>query len=327
MTLLLKSFLAPALALCVVCAWAPAALAQEWPNRPIKIIVPYPPGGAGDMVPRVIGQRLAKFLGQPVLVENRAGGDGLIGSDTIAKAAPDGYTIGVSTPGPVVIGKRLFPRIAYDPQKELVPVALTYETPFVLVVGGSSGLKTIGDVVTVAKSKPGALNAAIPSYGSLQHLLTEMMKSKMGLDIAIIPYKGGAAAATDVAGGQVEMTWGALPNVLALVRSGRLRALAVSSARRTPLLKDVPTLAESGWPTLVASNWNGLMAPAGTPDAILERLNRDVTRILGQPDVVEQLDKMGVSGLTGTRAEVAAFLASEEQKWAEVIRASNIKPE
>ena len=306
---------------------ATLAGAQAWPSRPIKIIVPFPPGGAGDVVPRIIAQRLTTVLGQPIVVENKTGAEGLIGVDAVAKAAPDGYTIGVATSGPVVIGKRLFPNIPYDPKKDLIPIVLTYETPFVLVVKTDLPAKTTAELFDLAKKQPGKLNVAIPNNGSIQHLLTEMMKSTIGVQMLNIPYKGGGPAATDVAGGQVDLTWGALPNVISFIRAGKMRALAVSGEKRTPLLKDVPTLVEQGWPTLVATNWNGLIAPAGTPAAIVDRLNREINAILAAPDVTEQFATMGVSALGGSKAQFATLLEEEEKKWAEVIRKADIKPE
>ncbi len=306
---------------------AVAAGAQSFPSKPIRIIVPFPAGGAGDVVPRVIGQHLQRTLGQPVVVENKTGAEGTIGVDAVAKAPPDGYTLGVATSGPVVIGKRLFPNIPYDPKKDLVPLILTYETPFVLVVNPNSPAKSAPELFALAKKSPGKLNAAIPNNGSIQHLLTEMMKSTVGLEIANIPYKGGAPAATDVAGGQVDLTWGALPNVIGLIKGGKLKALAVSSRGRTPLLPDVPTLAELGWPELVATNWNGLIAPAGTPAATLDLLNKEINAILLLPEVQQKFSEMGVTALGGTRQQFAQLLAEEEKKWAAVIVKSNIKPE
>ena len=312
---------------CLLAIGAPSVFGQTWPAKPLRIIVPFPAGGAGDVVPRIIAQKLAPILGQPVLVENKTGAEGMIGVDAVAKSPADGYTLGVATSGPVVIGKRLFPNIPYDPKKDLVPVVLTYETPFVLVVPASSPAKTLAQLFDMAKKKPGVMNIAIPNNGSIQHLLTEMMKSTVGINISNVPYNGGGPAAIDVAGVQVDMTWGALPNVIALVNSGRLRALAVSGEKRDPLLKDVPTLVESGWPTLVATNWNGLIMVTGTPPAVIERLNREIRAILVLPEVSEQFEKMGVVAIGGTREQFAALLEREERKWAEVIRAANIKPE
>ncbi len=308
-------------------AAATAAGGQSYPTKPIHIIVPFPAGGAGDLVPRVIAQHLQQRLGQPVIVDNKTGAEGMIGVDAVAKAAPDGYTLGVATSGPVAIGKLLFPNIPYDPQKDLVPLILTYETPFVLVVNPNSPAKSLADLFALAKKSPGKLNAAIPNNGSIQHLLTEMMKTTVGLDIVNIPYKGGAPAATDVAGGQVDLTWGALPNVIGLIKGGKLRALAVSGSARTPLLPDVPTLVEQGWPQLVATNWNGLIATAGTPPAVLDKLNGEINAILALPEVKQKFAEMGVTPLGGTRAQFASLLADESKKWGEVITKSNIKAE
>jgi tripartite-type tricarboxylate transporter receptor subunit TctC len=217
-------------------ALSSTASAGTWPEQPLRIIVPFPAGGAGDLVPRIIGESLSKSLGQPVIVENKPGAEGAIGVNAVAKAKPDGYTLGVATSGPVVIGKRLFTNLPYDPKKDLAPVGLTYETPFVLAVPASSSVKTLTDLFDMAREKPGTLNIAIPNSGSVQHLLSEQMKNVAGLDILNIPYKGGGPAAIAVATGEVDMTWAALPNVTNLIDAGKLRAIAVSSAQRNALL-------------------------------------------------------------------------------------------
>ncbi|MDB5848345.1 MAG: hypothetical protein JWP29_2097, partial [Rhodoferax sp.] len=280
-----------------------------------------------DVVPRIIGQQLEVALKQPVLIENKAGAEGTIGIAYVAKAPADGYVLGVATSGPIVIGKRLFPNISYEPRKDLVPLVLTYETPFVLVVGPSFKGSTLQDFFAYARQNPGKLNGAIPNSGSVQHLLTEMMKTTVGINTANIPYKGGGPAVTDTAGGQVDFTWAALPNAIAFINAGKLRALAVSGATRDRLLPSVPTLAESGWPTLVATNWNGLVAPAGTPQPVLDQLNREINAALEKKEVLDKFSQMGVSPLGGSQAAFRALLDAEEVKWAAVIKAANIQPE
>lgn len=316
----------PALAGCFMALAASVAPAQTWPSKPVRIIVPFPAGGAGDIVPRIIGERLSEVWGQAIIVENKAGAEGAIGVNAVAKANPDGYTLGVATSGPVVIGKRLFPNLPYDPKTDLAPVVLTYQTPFVLIVPPTSPAKSLSDLLQLAKQNPGKLNIAIPNSGSVQHLLSEQMKSVTKIDITNIPYKGGSPAAIAVASGEVDMSWAALPNVMSLIKAGRIRALAVSSEQRDPLLKDVPTVGEQGWPMLVAINWNGLIAPAGTPEAVLEKLNKEINAIMAQPEVARQFSQMGVSALGGTRQQFSSLMSNEEQKWNKVITAADIKP-
>lgn len=301
------------------------ALAADWPASPVRFVIPFPAGGAGDVVPRLIAQHLGPKWGQPVVVENRPGADGIIGVDVVAKSQPNGYTVGVATSGPVAVGKALFPGLPYDPVADLAPVILTYETPFVLVVPAASPYKSLADLFEAAKARPGRLNVAIPNSGSVQHLLTEQMKSDNGLDIANIPYKGGGPAATAVAAGEVDMTWGALPNVVGLLQAGRMRAIAVSSAQRAALLPEVPTVGEQGQPRLVSTNWNGLIVPRRTPEAVVEKMNADINAILAMPAVIKQFQDMGVTPLGGSRAAFAKLLKDEGQKWGRVIRARGIK--
>lgn len=304
-----------------------AARAAAWPARMVRLIVPFPPGGAGDLVPRVIGERLEKIWRQPVVVENRAGADGVIGMDAVAKSPADGYTVGVASSGPVVIGKRLFLNLPFEPATDLVPVILTYETPFVLIVPAGSPLQRIDDLVAAAKARPDRLNVAIPNRGSIQHLLTEQMKGDAGIALSNIPYKGGGPAAVAVAAGEVDLSWGALPNVLGLARAGRVRAIAVSGRQRTALLPDVPTVREQGHPAWTSTNWNGLVVPKGTPQAVVAAMNASIADVLREPAVVQRLQEMGVEPLGGTPAQFAQLLRQEEAKWARVIEARGIRPE
>ncbi|QHE85028.1 Bug family tripartite tricarboxylate transporter substrate binding protein [Hydrogenophaga sp. BPS33] len=316
-------------ALACAAASAPwgAAIANAWPNRTLRVIVPFPAGGAGDLVPRIIGERLEKMWQQPVIVENRTGADGIIGMNAVAKAPGDGYTLGVASSGPVVIGKRLFPQLPFDPNKDLKPVSLTYETPFVLIVRTSAPWKTLEEVITAARKAPGQINIAIPNRGSIQHLLTEQMKGDAGVEMANIPYKGGGPAALAVASGEVDMTWGALPNVVGLVQGGRVRAIAVSSAQRARLLPDVATVGEQGQRQWTCANWNGLVMPGDTPSAIVATANAAITQALREPAVVQRFREMGVDPLGGTPERFAQLLREEGVRWARVIDARGIKPE
>ena len=239
------------------------ALAQTYPARSIRVIVPYPPGGGTDLAARLISQKLTENLGRTVIVENRAGANGNIGTEAMAKAAADGYTLGMATPGPVTAGKTLYPSLPYDPERDLAPVILVNASPNVLCVHPSVLARSVKELIALAKS--GKLHISASTIASVQHLLAEMLNHATGVRMEVITYKGGAQAATDVVGGQIEALWSVLPVVLPFLQNARLRILAVASEKRTALLPQVPTMGESGWPTVVATAWNGVVAPAGTP--------------------------------------------------------------
>jgi tripartite-type tricarboxylate transporter receptor subunit TctC len=237
-----------------------AAFAESYPARPIKLIVPYPAGGGTDIAARWIGQKLSEALHQQIVVDNRAGANGNLGTNVIAKAAPDGYLIGMATPGPVTVGRSLYPDLPYDPQRELIPIALANESPIVLVVNPSVAAKSLQELIVLAKAKPGALTAALVSTGSVPHLLTEMLKAAAGINVLNVPYKGGGPAAMDVVSGQVDMLFSVLPLVLPYITSGQLRAIAIASEARSALLPDIPTVKESGFSQVV-----GLRGTASWP--------------------------------------------------------------
>jgi len=297
-----------------------------YPGKPVRIIVPFPPGGGADVAARIVGQKLGESFGRPTIIDNRAGADGNIGTDVIAKSAPDGHTIGIAAPGPVSIGRRLFPQLPYDPERDLVPVALIYETALVLVVHPTLPVRTVKELVALAKSRPGQLNAALPSTGSIQHLVTEMMRMAAGIRIENVAYKGGAPATTDVAAGQVELAWSVVSIAAPYLQSGRLRGLAVAGSARASLLPDVPTMTEAGFPAVVASNWNGMVAPAGTPKEIVARLNQEIARALNARDTLERFATLGFTPLGGTAEEFAAFLRADTEKWGKVIADAGIRP-
>ncbi len=308
----------------VVCA---TAFGQTYPTKPIKIIVPYPAGGGTDIAARWIGQKLGERLSQPVIIDNRPGANGNIGTDLIAKAAADGYTIGMATPGPVTVGRSLYPKLSYDPERDLVPIILANDSPIVLVVNPAVSAKSMQELVALAKQSPGKLTAALVSTGSVPHLLTELLKSAAGIDILEVPYKGGSPAATDVMGGQVDMFFSVLPLVLPHISAGKLRAIAVASEKRSALIPDVPTMREAGYPQVAGSAWNGIVAPAGIAPDIVDKLNAEIAKVLEATDTRAHFDAMGMEAGSGSPESFARFLHAESQKWATVVKAAHITAE
>lgn len=309
----------------LLAACANPALAQTYPLKTIRVIVPYPPGGGTDTAARLISQKLAESLGRSVVVENRAGANGNTGTDAIAKAAPDGYTLGLATPGPVTAGKSLYPNLPYDPERDLVPVILVNASPNVLAVHPSVPARSVNELIALAKARP--LRAGVSTIASVQHLLAEMLNRAAGIRMEIISYKGGAQVATDVVGGQIESLWSVLPIVLPFIQSGRLRALAIASEQPSALLPGVPTMGAAGWPAVVATAWNGVVVPAGTPRNIIELLNVEIGRSLQTPDIKERFAAIGMEPIGGTADAFGAFLRAETAKWAGVIKAANIRIE
>ena len=301
------------------------ALAQAYPIKSIRVIVPYPPGGGTDLAARLISQKLTESLGRPVIVENRAGANGNIGTEAMAKAAADGYTLGMATPGPVTVGKTLYPSLPYDPERDLAPVILVNASPNVLAVHPSVPARSVNELIALAKTRP--LHMGASTIASVQHLLAAMFNHAVGTRMEIITYKGGAQAATDVVGGQIEALWSVLPVVLPFMQNARIRILAVASEKRTALLPQVPTMGEAGWPTVVATAWNGVVAPAGTPRNIIDVLNTGIARSLQAPDVRERFTASGLEAIGGSPEEFSAFLRAETAKWAKVIKAANIRVE
>jgi len=301
------------------------AFSQAYPARSIRVIVPYPPGGGTDTAARIISQKLAESFGRTVIVENRPGANGNTGTDAMARAAPDGYTLGMATPGPVTAVKSLYPNLPYDPERDLTPVILVNASPNVLAVHPSVPARSVKELVALARIRP--IREGVSTIASIQYLLAEMLNRATGIKMEIIAYKGGAQVATDVVGGQIESLWSVLPVVLPFIQTGRLRALAVASEKRTALLSNVPTMGESGWPSIVATAWNGVVAPAGTPRNIIDALNAEIERSLQAPDVKERFTAIGMEAIGGTPEEFGSFLQAETAKWAKVIKAANIKVE
>lgn len=307
-----------------------AARAQDkWPGKPITYIVPFPAGGTTDVLGRLIGQKLGAALGTTIVVDNRGGAGGGLGSEIAARAAPDGYTLLGGTVSSHAINVSLYPKLGYDPIKSFTPITLIGTNPVVLVVNQASPYKTLADIVAAAKAKK-PLSSASAGSGTSQHLALELLKWKAGVDITHIPYKGSGPAIQDVIGGQVDMMFDTSVVAGPHIDSGKLRAIAVSSARRLPSMPNVPTVAESGVPGLAdyeVTSWQAIFAPAGTPKAIVDRLHAEIGKIMKEPEIQERIAKLGMQGADLTIEQIAAFQKAEVAKWAAVIKAANIKLE
>ena len=296
-----------------------------WPARPVRIVVPFPPGGTTDFVARLVGTELAKALGQPVVIENKPGAGTVIGVDTVAKAAPDGYSF-VCVANSFAANQTLVRKLPYDTLKDLRPVALMGMSEHVLATHPGSGLKTLADLRDQATARPGTLSFASFGNGTSAHLSGEMLKLQMGLDIVHVPYKGQGPALTDLLGGQVTMMFGNWPEFRGHVEGGKLVALGMATAQRSQYAPNIPTLAEQGV-AIESNSWNGLLAPAGTPDAVVQRVNAEVNRALAGPVVTEAFRKGGIASLSGSPERFAVFVQSEIAKYGDVIRKANIQIE
>ena len=301
------------------------AIAETWPTRPIRFIVPFAPGGGGDVVGRIIGQRMSEQLGKPLIIDNRAGGGGTLGCELAAKAAPDGYTLLLGNVGPIAVGPALYPKLAYDPVRDFAPVTMIASFPNLLVANPGLPFKTVPELVAYAKSRPGTLNFASAGAGTSTHLAGELFKSVAGIDVVHVPYKGGAAAMTDIIAGQVAYYFGTMPSSMPLAKAGKLRALAVTSLTRSPAAPEVPTIAESGYPKFETAAWYGLMFPTSTPREIVARTNAATMVVLALPDIRERLVHEGSEPLGSTPAQFGAYIKAEIAKWSGVVKAANLK--
>jgi len=306
-------------------AVASAAFAQAWPTKPIRFIVPYPPGGTSDILARTIGEKLGTALGQTIVVENKPGANGNVGADYVAKASPDGYTFLLADIGAIAISPSVYPSLPFDPVKNFTPVTMVAYSPHILVVHPSVPAKSVAELVALAKSKPGKLNYAASSTGSAPHLAGVEFASRAGIDWAYIPYKGGAQAITDVVGGQADVLFNGMLATYPHVKSGKLRILAVSSANRLPSIPDVPTVAESGYAGFETGSWQGILAPPGTPRDIVAKMNAEVGKILATPEMKERLAGQGAEVRVTTPAELGTFIARERDRWAKVVKESGVK--
>jgi tripartite-type tricarboxylate transporter receptor subunit TctC len=301
------------------------ALVQGYPNRPIRFIVTFPPGGSTDLVARAIAPRLSERLGQQILVDNRPGAGGSIGMDMVAKAAPDGYTIGLGAAGALAVNVSLYSRMPFDPVKDLTPVCMVAMIPFLLVAHPSVPANSLGELLTLAKAKPGQLSLGHGGNGTAMHLSGELLRLMAGVDFAQVPYKGSGPAATDVIAGQLPLAVVDVPSALAQVKAGRLKALGVTTAQRIFAAPEIPTLAESGVPGYESTGWFGVVAPAGTPPGIVARLNAEIVSALKDPVIRDRVLAAGAEPAPGTPEEFAALIKSEIPKWARVIKVAGVK--
>ena len=309
----------------VTLAAGPAA-AQTYPNRPVKIIVPFAPGGPTEFIIRLTADRLTAMLGQPFVIENRPGGaGGTVGAKSVASADADGYTLLFSSPGPLVTAAAVYKNLDYDPIKSFAPIAMLIYAPQMVVVHPAVPANSLPELVDYAKRNPGKITFGSSGYGTQPHMLGEMLKLAAGINIIHVPYRGAGQSVADLLAGQVQMIFETTAILLPHVESGKLRALAVASAVRSPLLADVPTTAESGYPKLVASFWSGLLAPAGTPAPVVDKLNAAVNEILKSKEAQTGLARLSAEAKIGSPQDFAAFIAAETPRWAEIARETGIK--
>ena len=299
------------------------AMAQKFPDHNIRLIVPFPPGGPNDIIARVISLKMGEILKQTIVVDNRGGQGGVLGTDLVAKAKPDGYTIAITSAGALAISPSM-EKVAYDTLKDLAPVTLVAKVPEMLVVAENVPAKNMAELVALAKKQPGKLNFASSGPGSLPHLAGELFKLTAKIDIVHVPYRGAAPAVNDLLGGQVQMVFLDLPVLLPQVKAGKLRPIAVGAEKRVPSAPDVPTTAEAGMPSLLTENWYGMVAPAGTPKEVVAALNKAAVEAMKDPGVSAKLSSVGAQLMGDSPDEFRAFVASETAKWAKVIKDAGV---
>jgi tripartite-type tricarboxylate transporter receptor subunit TctC len=302
-----------------------AARAQEFPSRPVKIIVPFPAGGTADVMPRIVGDWLSKKWGQPVVVENKPGAAGNIGADMVAKAEPDGYTLLSAPPPPLVINHNLYPKLGFDP-REFVPIMIMGRVPNALVVNPKVPANTVAELIAFAKANPGKLTSATQGNGTTSHLTSEMFQMMAQVKVQHVPYRGSAPALQDLVGGNVDLMFDNLGVSLALVRSGQLRLLAVATPKRLPSLADVPTMAET-LPGFESAAWFAVVAPPKTPPAIIDKVNADMNEALRHPEIAQRLSQLSAEPIGGTPQATAAYMREEVERWHNVIKAAGVKLE
>jgi len=308
-----------------VAVLVPPAAASDYPDRPVRLVVPFPAGGGADVLARTIMPRVAQILGKAIVIDNRPGAGGNVGAEVVARAAPDGYTLLYGTNGTHAINRSLYGSLPFDPVRDFSPVSRMTLIAALMVVNPDLPVTSVGELIQYAKAHPGRINFASAGNGTTSHLAGELFRSMTGIDIVHVPYRGGALAAADVVGGQVQMMIDVMPNVAPLAKDGKLRGLAVTTARRFPSAPEYPTIAESGVPGFEVSAWDGILAPAGTPPAVVDKLNAAIRQALEDPQVREALLARGAQPVAGTPDEFARHIAAETEKWARVVKQSGAK--
>ncbi|MDP1750018.1 MAG: tripartite tricarboxylate transporter substrate binding protein [Reyranella sp.] len=306
---------------------AKQAFAADYPTRPIRIIVPYAPGGGADAVARVLARKVGESVGQTIVVENKGGAGSILGTDMVAKAEPDGYTLLLGQSGPISINPAVYKSLPYDPAKDFAPITMTNSYPYVLVVNPTLPAKTLQEFVALGKSEPGKMNYGTTGVGAANHLVSELFCAKAGLKMTHIPYRGTAVAVADLVAGQVTMVFGDPVSVLPHIKAGRLRALAVTSPKRSPVAPEIPTMAESGYPDIDAVAWHGILAPAKTPPDIIKKLNTEIVKALQDPSVKSLLDNQAMQVVGDTPEQFAAFLRKDAATWKAVAAMANVSVE
>ncbi|MFJ1298448.1 Bug family tripartite tricarboxylate transporter substrate binding protein [Pseudomonadota bacterium AL_CKDN230030165-1A_HGKHYDSX7] len=303
------------------------SLAQGYPNKPIRLIVPFPPGGGTDVLAREAAVKVAGNTGWNIVTENRPGSGGNIGVDAVAKAEPDGYTLVLGQTSNLAINPTLYPKLSYDPEKDLAAIGLIADAPLVIVVPANSPLKSLDDMISAAKAKPDALTYASSGNGTVSHLAAVQLQNAAGIKLMHVPYKGAAQASNDLIGGQIDMYLSSVPTLIGHVRNGKMRALAVTSAQRVPDMPDVPTIAERGYPGFEAVTWFGLAAPDGVPPEIVQRLNAEFTKALKTPDLAKKYQEQGARVLTSTPEEFARLIHDDRIRWGKIVKDSGARVE
>jgi len=303
------------------------AFAADYPGRPIKLVVPYAPGGGADGVARIVAKTMSENIGQPIVIDNKGGAGAIVGTDLVAKAEPDGYTLLLGQSGPISINPAVYKSLPYDPQKDFAPVSMTTAYPYILVVNAELPAKTLAEFVALAKAKPGTMNYGSTGVGAANHLVAELFNSKAGLKMTHIPYRGTALATADLVAGQLTMVFGDPISVLPHIQSGKLRALAVTSLQRSSVAPAVPTIAESGYPGFEALAWHGIMAPARTPPEIVQKLNRQIVKAVNDPATKALLANQAMQTVGSTPGEFAAFIRNDIAIWKAVALAANVTVE
>jgi tripartite-type tricarboxylate transporter receptor subunit TctC len=305
---------------------ASGAMSQNYPNRPIRIVAPFPPGGGLDMVSRALAQRMSAPLGQSVIIDNRAGADGMIGTEQVARAAADGYTLLISSTGPMVINPALNLKMPYDTVKDFAPITLVVVQPLCLVVHPSLPVKSVKELVALAKSRPGQLNYGSAGIGNGAHLAGELFKIATGIDIVHVPYKGAAPAVVDLLAGQVQIMLNSIPVLLPQIRAGKLKALSVGADHRMAMMPETPTMLEAGVARFDANSWYGFFAPAATPKDIVGKLNTEAAKILRGQELRDFMAQQGADSIGNSSEEFAAHIKSELAKWSLAVKAANVQP-